>query len=275
MSTQATGEALEWLRSHNPFSQAELWRQAHGARMYALSLGDRWLKPDKRFMIVTTGRTGSELLVDLLNSQPGIFCDGEILNDRRLSAQRFVAGRSAKAAMGGAEAYGCKLVQRHFGFQPTFERDDFLRRMHDQGYHLIYLRRENILAQALSAAIGRHGRWHWHQGDKASFTPATIDPVELLGLAFLFDECDQYLQFLLEPLTHLSITYEDDLVGPAAQQATVDRICARLEMASVAGSTKFVRLSPRLLEDRLVNYDEVAAVVGASRFAKYLSDVSA
>ena len=275
MSTQATGEVLEWLRSHNPFSQAELWRQAHGARMYALSLGDRWLKPDKRFMIVTTGRTGSELLVDLLNSQPGIFCDGEILNDRRLSAQRFVAGRSAKAAMGGAQAYGCKLVQRHFGFQPTFERDDFLSGMHDQGYELIYLRRENTLAQALSAAIGRHGRWHWHQGEKASFTPATIDPVELLGLAFLFDECDQYLQFLLQPLTHMSITYEDDLVGQAAQQATVDRICARLGIASVAGSTKFVRLSPRLLEDRLVNYDEVAAVVRASRFAKYLSDVSA
>jgi hypothetical protein len=43
----------------------------------------------------------------------------------------------------------------------------------------------------------------------------------------------------------------------------------------VAASTKFVRLSPRLLEDRLVNYDEVAAVVRASRFAKYLSDISA
>ena len=53
---------------------------------------------EPRFVIVTTGRTGSELLVSLLDSHPRIMCDSEILSIPRAFPRRFVLRRSALRA---------------------------------------------------------------------------------------------------------------------------------------------------------------------------------
>lgn len=269
----AGGHALEWLRHQNPWSEADLWQRTHSPRMYALGLGNRWLGPTKRFVIVTPGRSGSELLVDLLDSQPRIVCDREILNERRLAPERFVGGRAAKAGMGGAEAYGFKLFCGHFGYQPMRQGDNLVRRLHDQGYEVILLRRENRVAQALSAAIARQTRWHRRQEDGGGFTPIAVDPVEVVVHAFLFEESDAFLETVVADLPHLRFTYEDDLTEPAAQQATVDRICARLGLAAAPATSDLVRLTPRRLGDKVANFDEVARILRTTRFARWLDDV--
>lgn len=264
------GQAVQWARARNPWSGADPWRRTHPARMYALSLGQRFHKPERRFVIVTPGRTGSELLVDLLNSHPDIVCEPEILIERRAMPERFVSGRATKAALSGAKAYGFKIHCGHFGYQMLRERHQYLSQVAGEGATVIFLRRENLLAQAISASLAGQTRWHWRRQDGGRFAPLEVDPVEVVMMLHLFEESDQFLANLVAPVPHLRLSYEGDLIEPTAQQATVDRICREFGLPGAAVSSDLVRLTPRRLEDTLSNFAEVAEVVRLTRFKRWL-----
>src|SRR5690348_6059972 len=63
-----------------------------------------------RFVIVAPGRCGSELLVDLLHSQPNVACDGEMLRERVRLPRMFLEAHAQRARRNGARYYGCKLL---------------------------------------------------------------------------------------------------------------------------------------------------------------------
>lgn len=266
-------EAVEWARSRNPWATEIPWIRTHSWRMYALGLGDPWLHPPARFVIVTPGRTGSELLADLLDSHPDIVCEAEILRDRMLLPERFVAGRSTKARLRGAKAYGFKIHCGHFGYQALRERPQYLSQLADGGVKLIFLRRENHLAQAISSAIASRTRWHWRRQDQPAFTPFELDPVEVLMMTYLFEESDAYLEAMVGDLPHLRVTYEDDLLEAACQQATVDRICAEIAVPVAATLSDYVRFTPSRLEETVANFDAIADLVRPTRFGRFLDDV--
>jgi len=251
--------------------------------MYALGLGERWLKPPVRFVIVTAGRTGSDLLAELLNSHPDIVCESEILYQRRLLPERYVAGRAARAGLLGARAYGFKLAAGHGGYQPRassptwptppmLARNRFLHQLADDGAQVISLRRNNHLAQAVSLMLAEQTRWHWRREEGATFAPATLDVVHLLSLAYFFEDTEKYLESVVSPLPHLGLVYEDDLIDSGAQQATVDRVCARLGLPTAPASSDLVRLTPKRLEESIANFAEVDALVGRTRFGRYLHE---
>lgn len=265
---------VEWVRRGNPWATRAPWRHTHAWRMYTLGLAARWLQPPARFVIVTPGRSGSELLADLLNSHPNIVCEAEILHDRVARPERFVAGRSAKAGLGGARAYGFKIHCGHFGYQALREQPAYLAALAASGAQLIFLRRENLLAQAVSSTIASRTRWHWRRQDRGAFTALELDPVEVLMMTYLFEESDQFLTELLSGLPHLTLNYERDLVDSTAQQATVDRICARLGLPSAAASSEHVRFTPLRLSDSVANFDAVAELVQSTRFRRFLDDES-
>jgi hypothetical protein len=232
-------------------------------------------RPAQRFAIVTPGRTASVLLVERLNSHPDIVCDDEVLRDRRRLPVQHIAARAAKAGVGGARAYGFRLNSGHFGYQILREQSDFLSRLAVAGSDLIFLRRRNLVVQALSAAIASRTRRHWVAGDRPVFAPLEVDPVEVLTLTYLFEENDHLLETALKDLSHLTITYEDDLQEPDAQQATVDRICSRLGLANAATRSDQVRYTPPRLADTVSNFDAVADLLGPTRFRRFLDDDAA
>jgi len=267
-------QAVEWVRTRNPWAAAKPWVRTHPWRMYALGTGARWLQPPNRFVIVTAGRTGSELLTDLLGSHPDVICEPEILRERLVAPEQFVAGRAAKAGLGGAQAYGFKIHCGHFGYQVLRERDQYLRHLSDEGVHLIFLRRGNFVAQAVSSTIASRTRWHWRRRDGPVFTPVELDPVEVLMMTYLFEESDHYLEAMLAGLPHLTLRYEDNLCDGPAQQATVDRICDRLGLRHATTVSDHVRFTPPTLSATVANFEAVTALVRGSRFARFLDDES-
>ena len=264
--------AVEWVRTRNPLAEKATWKRTHTGRMYALGLGARWIEPPVRFVIVTPGRSGSELLTDLLNSHPDIVCEAEILRERLAMPERFIDGRAAKAGLGGAEAYGFKIHCGHFGYQVLRERTQYLSQLSASGAHLVFLRRQNFLAQAISSTIALRTQWHWRQADRASFTAMEVDPVEVLMMTYLFEESDQYLVGRLADLPHLSLVYEDDLVDSVAQQATADRVCDHLGVRRAPTTSDHVRFTPRRLSETVANFDEVAALIRPTRFGRFLDE---
>ena len=238
--------------------------------MYLLGAVAPRLQPKSRFVIVTAGRSGSELLTDLLNSHPAIVCDAEILHERQAMPERFVAGRAAKAGLGGAQAYGFKIHCGHFGYQFIREHPGYLSQMSKSGAHLIWLRREDLLAQAISSTVANHTRWHWREDDHASFEAPEVDPVEVLMMTYLFEESDAFLGRLVAGLPHLTLVYERDLLDGTRQQATVHRICAHLGVEEAPTRSDHVRYTPSALPDTVKNWDAVAELIGSTRFGRFV-----
>ena len=103
-------------------------------------------------MIVSIGRSGSELLVSLLDSHPKIRCESEILFMRRVFPTGFLLQRSVTARLTGAHAYGFKLLTHHAGLQDHADPAGYLRRLHARGFRFIVLERR--IRKALRSGTG-------------------------------------------------------------------------------------------------------------------------
>jgi len=118
------------------------------------------------FCILTSGRTGSYLLVELLDSQPKIRCDGEIFAAWRDFPVRLVKGRQKAVRLRGAQAYGFKintlfLSARFLAASPKRGGLELIRHLRDDGVMFLHLRRRNLMRQAVSTMRGEdHGFLH-------------------------------------------------------------------------------------------------------------------
>jgi len=243
---------------------------ARAARAYGPSLIQRIFTARRRFVILTAGRSGSELLVDLLNSHPQIVCDGEILGTHRALPERFVAARAVLARLRGAEAYGFKLLREHVALQELGDPASYLRRLHESGVRIILLERRDMVAQAVSFVRAAAGRYHYRRADGVLFTPTRVDPMAVLATMYVLEEGVSFARQALASIPHLRLVYEDHLSDSARHQPTADDICNYLGLAPAPVRTELIRITPRRTADQLENFDEVVAALSATRFAAYL-----
>lgn len=221
---------------------------------------------DPRFVIVTTGRTGSELLVSLLDSHPQIICDSEILSIPRAHPGRFVLRRSSLARARRC-AYGFKLVAEHARLQSPHDREGFLRGFAERGFRIIVLERRDLLQQVVSSVRGIETQHHHRQRDHQEFRPMRVDPVAVLCALAWFEDAVSFVRTALAGAPVLDLVYEDDLLDPECQQRTADRVCDYLGLPPARVQTDLVKIAPRSVADQLENFDEVAALLSQTRFA--------
>jgi hypothetical protein len=248
------------------------------ARAYAPALAARFVPP-VRFVVLTTGRTGSELLVSLLNSHPAITCEGELLAAPRAFPRRYVVARAAVAGLRGAEAHGWKLLSGQLrDLRGIGEPLDYPRLLHENGSRIILLERRNIVQQTVSWMRTGHGnsealtKHHYTAGQSSDVGPMTIDPLELLAGTYYVEAEARFVREAAGRVPHLGLVYEDDLANPISQQATVDRICSYLDLPPAPVASKLIRVTPRRVRDMLSNFDEVEALVSQTRYRKHLLD---
>ena len=82
---------------------------------------------------MAVGRSGSTLLVSLLDSHSQIFCDNEIYHRKVFAPWKYLRLRSR---MGGKPVYGFKLLTYHLGLTLGMEKsqfNDYLRELHEKG----------------------------------------------------------------------------------------------------------------------------------------------
>lgn len=226
------------------------------------------------FVILCPPRTGSQLLVSLLDSHPAIRCEGEILHDGSNVPLAYLTGRATLASRQGHDAWGCKVVTTTFFRHGRRLGEDILDRLRDRGFRFILLRRRNWLLQAISWAHGAQTSWHFSGGSDTErrFTPA---PEEVVHMLWSVEREDRHAEIFAERYDHLSLWYEDDLGTTDQQQRTVDRLAASLGLEPAPVAAGLTRgLGPRL-EDRVGNLDEIAALVAQTRWGRFLEDDSA
>lgn len=226
----------------------------------------------KRTALVTTGRTGSELLVQLLNSHPDMRCDSEVLDFGPDWPRLFLRGRAAAAARDGASVHGFKLTANQLRWpvlvrQPRLLFDD----LEHAGVTFIRLRRRDIVRQAISheraKAVDR-----WHNGSPSE-TP-DLCPAEVIRTLVWLEEQDEILDHMLAGRQVHELVYEDDLATRDQQARTTARLFDTLGLPPHEATAWVQRDSPSSIADMVGNWPELRAAIGATRFHDLLALVA-
>ncbi len=166
--------------------------------------------------------------------------------------------------------YGFLLKPGH-GVKTWHEQTQLLHSLRDKGWHIIYLRRVNILRQTISMAIAKQ-RKKWH--DTSANSPEKLNihldtgavVTELIKLeksSLLFDK-------LFQQLAAVSIVYETDLLATSAHQGTLERLFSWLQLFTVPVQTELVKTTSEQLSDVVQNYGELAVRLNGTRYGQFL-----
>jgi LPS sulfotransferase NodH len=222
--------------------------------------------PTTKFLIFTYGRSGSNLLVSLLRSHPQIHCNGELLLKRVFFPERYL---KCNERLSSRDVYGFKLLSSHFRIQRIADPQGFFDRLRADGYHVISLRRQNVLRQAISHIYAEYrGKFHHFQNSgEQKFVTMHLDLDDLKRELDMADELLKLEDKLLTGVPYLRLSYEDNLAEQRSQQSAVDLVCSYLGIPTWDVSTDLVKTTPQDLTTIIENYAELEAFVAGTKYA--------
>lgn len=218
-------------------------------------------QPRTKFIIFAQGRSGSTLLIDLLNSHPAIHCDDEILNVKVYHKFRFIKlyikARSMITKLNKKSVYGFhvkiyQLTDDHAIFDPG----RFLKKLYADGWIILYLKRNNVIRQAVSTEVAfKRGVFHLTKEEgKNKLGKVGVDCETILRLTKKRKDLLSEEQKALEGIPHMTIEYERDLLRQVSHQRTADMIFQYLGLSSITVDTSLFRTSTDNLADLIENY---------------------
>jgi hypothetical protein len=239
---------------------------------YGASAAFPALATNRRFVIYSTGRAGTQYLGQLLDSHPLIKFGGELLHAPTRWPERLIKGRTVLARRLGVNVFGVKVLRRDLT-EPDRQVVDpkrFVARMHGQGYEFIWLHRENAVLQALSRIHGETSGFHFWGRGRPRFESLTVDPGQVIAYASRFEAHAALIAEDMATVPHVALTYDDDLVPDAARIRTLERLCDLFELPYHEMTSDLVTVAPRRIADRVANYDELVAALRGTPLARYL-----
>ncbi|MEM6334421.1 MAG: sulfotransferase [Planctomycetota bacterium] len=253
-----------------------------------------------RFVILTAPRSGSNMLVGLLEQHPEVRCFGELMRSTprwfpegtrvprpdsvlhlfRLLEDRYPSDAARFSDPGGflEAAFATRPGGAVYGFKQHLQQQPELaaRLIADRRYALILLRRENALAQYSSEKIARRtGQGSAKRGEVVVKATVAFDAGEFGRYVEQWERRWAWVLGLVEASGRSSarVSYEDLVSGDGAA-----RVFAQLGLQKPAGLEPVTqrRNSPRIAE----RFDDPAAVVeavtamGRAGWLEELSEVS-
>jgi LPS sulfotransferase NodH len=263
------------LQTHEvPVAQRQLLKTSKQlAVAYGLSPWIRVAGPPVRFFIFAAPRSGTSLLMSLLDGHPDVRCEGELLRYRmhRVPATRFINAQAVRTRVRHrVGAFGWKGVSRQVWNLPADQKSTFVRDLERAGWRILVLRRQDELARAVSIVQAKHrGKWHFRHDKAVPHERIVVDPTQLARVLAGGQYDIDFINAAIEGVPHLSLTYEGDLDAPTAQQATLDWLCAEFGLPPAPAVASFVRAGAPSLSDRVANYEEMLEALRRTPFAAY------
>jgi len=187
-----------------------------------------------RFVIIASPRTGSNLVIEMLNSHPDCCCGYELFNQGHIEANHipwyfddlsqdprllelrrrdpvaFLAELDALGRRSGFACVGFKLMYWE-GEQVPVVRDHVLG---DRSWRVIHVRRRNQLQRLVSIRRAeRTGHWWVARDERASVPPVTLSLAEVTGEIAYQRQQEQLHARLAEGHEVLELFYEDITAG--------------------------------------------------------------
>lgn len=223
----------------------------------------------QKFVIFGRGRSGSTLLVDLLNQSDEVDCDKEIFNRPVLFPRLFLRHRNRMFAK---EVYGFKLLS--YQLKERYSWDDakeFLHYLaHEKGYKVIYLTRDNPVNQCMSKHYARF-KGSWHQKENAEQASLNVNIPEFIRELRAGTELDVFEDYILEGVPHFKISYEKDLMEVNERFRLMDRLSHFLGIRFKEPKTsRFKKISSGKIEEYVENWQDLKRCLSFSEFAPYV-----
>jgi len=233
------------------------------------------VKRKSRFVIFGPGRSGSTLLVKLINSNSEVFCDMEELRLPRLFPLKYIDYRS-KSDVSSKPVYGFKMQHNHLALQGLKNEEAVIKYFRENDWKFIFLWRKNILRQALSLEIARErGVWFVSDPNKGLDT-VTISPHKLLSLMTQINNSHDIYRSLLQTSKYLELVYEDDLFDIVRQKVAMTKIAVFLDVYDEFEISPDIRKTVgRNLSASVKNWSEIDAYLKKSQFSELLNETHA
>lgn len=244
------------------------------------------------FVVLTTQRSGSSWLIDLLNDHPAVSAYAELFRvadttvsdygatdvprfevtvapgtfsvSRQLVRRRYEYVRGLARAHPDAQAVGFKLMYDQTRDHPGLM--SILSLGHTRFVHLV--RTDHLGALVSFDVAERRGRWRYHEGDAIPRVRVRAKPSELISrLEERECEIDRFRRRLARfPTRVLEIAYEDllDRRNEALRSVLrfLDVVPSDIDLRS-----SLVRASPELVSSAMENYGEIRSALAGTRFA--------
>jgi len=224
-----------------------------------------------KFIVLSRSRTGSNMLMSLLNSHPEVIADHEIL--ARLSGRdpRDIVAQAYAKQPFYVKAKGFKVFYYHpLDGDSAALLDDLAG---DGAISVIHLKRRNILRTLISRKIAStKGVWAATSAERLNVlgpkaVSFTVDELED-GFRRTRDwETDGDRRFAAHPL--LTVYYEDLVRDPDGSLAAVLDF---LGLPHSALATDMRKQNPERLSDLLTNYAELKAAFAGSEWADFFEE---
>ncbi|QEC69589.1 sulfotransferase [Panacibacter ginsenosidivorans] len=243
-----------------------------------------------KFIVFTTPRTGSTLLVKSLDRHPEIFCAGEIflLNGTQFHGEcsfpfwKLPLPKKAIYIMNfpnmwmnlssflknfftpanGEKAKGFKMM--HF---QTFYVPGMIEYIKKNDIKVILLLRENLLKNTLSDLRARDTGVYHNSGNVAEKLPKfNVDIPQLEKKMEEIAGIQKELENVTSSMNTLKITYEDF----ENWDATISKVLNFINVENIQLPPVSKKLNPDKLEDMIENYDEMAAWLKQKNYAHFL-----
>jgi LPS sulfotransferase NodH len=210
-----------------------------------------------KFILFTQGRTGSTLLLNLLNQHPNIYCDNELIQRKFSNTTKYLDGR---ALMHSEKVYGLKLKPHQIIKYLNIEKSrTVVKDLYDNGWKIVYLRRGDFFRHALSNQIAQQrGYFFKTQSEFNNVPKAYLDPEAVRAeykarFKFKQDEDDA-----LSGLAYKEVVYEQDLMTADQRKDTLSNICRFLNVSdSFTPVVPFVKSTQEDLSRVVSNIDEI------------------
>lgn len=213
--------------------------------------------PENKFLILSSGRSGSTLLINLFNSNPNIQSEGELLRGRNYHPERLLQRVEKNCSK---QAFVFKLLTYQLLEIQTsiVNKRSFLQDLVKDGYKIIYLERSNSLLQALSVIYAmQRNIWHYKNVEQVKNFKITLNPNQLKKTVQNFEKFKLEEQRLLENLPYLYLNYEKDLSQSDKIPITVNLLSEYLGITINQPNITLKKVTPPDLSNFISNYKEI------------------
>ncbi len=231
-------------------------------------MGSRPHKPS--FVVFDIGQSGGMILAKWFCAHSGITFQEDILA-QAVRFPRMSVYQHVRQAQG--EVYGFNVtVEQLRQVQRIANPNQFLQDLHRGGCRVIALHRRDALRHAIATLKTYSVNCRFDSAEATRSNKVTVDVSELIACLKYLDNQRIEANAILHGVSHISLTYEDDLMDINSHAATAERLGDFLEIPQIEPVGEPLKLVHQQLADIVVNYDEMRQGLEKSDYAYLLTN---
>ncbi|MHA7842311.1 MAG: hypothetical protein ACX93I_03260 [Winogradskyella sp.] len=213
-------------------------------------------KDYQKFVVISTSRTGSTLVMALLNNHKNVICDGELFKNLNGNSCKYVWDNFFNHKPKNTKQVGFKLFYSHPRDDDKTVWDII---QNDKNIKIIHLMRKNILRIFLSQRIGiKTKRWteNVNRPHNISLESKKVD-IDFQECADAFNKITDYQNKTKEMFKnhdYLEVYYEDIVDN---REFELDRIFRFLDVEKMEVTANNKKQNPESFDELINNYTEL------------------